>query len=369
MDTQINSVGDPQAIRSYSSRLAVDVAKNIWWKQFVGTEETAIVQERLDLQSGPGDVLQFDLSMRLRGDGVYGDETAAGKEESLAFMTDEVKIDQIRKPISAGTKMSQKRTLHDLRKIVKARGRDWFAQWHDEVYFAYASGAAATTTSNEDAIFAAPTFATNAIEAPDAAHIVYAGAATAKANLAATDKMTVDLIRRIAAKVTMLNAQNPTIVDMQPGEYNGEMTFAQVMNPVQALDMKRNTATGEWADIVKLAQKRGSDNPIFGTELGRIDGIVLKSHPGVRRFSDYGAGANVLAARSLVLGRQALTCAYGSGNGTRMFWEEEMRDYKNNFSCLVGMIFGAKKTRYKPKQGGAGTDFGVISVDTAAIAA
>lgn len=366
METRINSVGDPQAIRNYSTRLAVDVAQASWWKQFVGTEETAIVQEKVDLQSAAGDVLQFDLSMRLRGDGVYGDDDAEGHEEALTFLIDEVKIDQIRKPISAGSRMSRKRTLHDLRKIVKQRGRDWIAQWLDEVMFSYASGVAPSATSNEDAIYGAAAFATNPVEAPDASHMVYGGDATAKANVDASDKMTMDLVRRIAVKAVMLNSRNPNVVDMQGGDYNGEQTFVLTMSPDQQLDMKRNTATGEWADIQKAANNRGNSNPVFGMELGRVDGIVLKSHPRVRRFNDYGAGANVAAARALLLGRQALTVAYGNGNGTRMFWEEDERDYRNKFSVAVGMVFGCKKTRYKPKQGGSGTDFGIISIDTAA---
>lgn len=368
METRIN-VGDPQAIRNYSTRLAVDVAKSMWWTQFIGSEDTAIVQEKMDLKSHPGDTVQFDLNMQLRGDGVYGDDVAEGKEESLAFLIDEVKIDQIRKPISAGSRMSQKRTLHDLRKLVKDRGRDWIAKWQDEVMFAYASGLAPGDASNEDAVFGASAFAANPIEAPDAGHLVYGGDATAKGNLDASDTIKLDLVRVLAVRAQMLKARNPELVDLNPGDFGGEQAYVFVMSPDQGLALKRATATNEWADIQKNAAPRGKSNPVFGTELGRLDGVVMKTHKNVRRMNDYGSGGNVEAARALFLGRQALTVAYGSGNGTRMIWEEDQRDYKNNFSVAVGMIFGAKKTRFKPKTGGAGSDFGIISVDTAAAAA
>jgi hypothetical protein len=40
--------------------------------------------------------------------------------------------------------------------------------------------------------------------------------------------------------------------------------------------------------------------------------VVLHKHKGVIRFTDYGAGANVAASRSLFLGEQAGGVAFGS---------------------------------------------------------
>ena len=101
-----------------------------------------------------------------------------------------------------------------------------------------------------------------------------------------------------------------------------------------------------------------------------IGDASLHKHTGVRRFTNAGAGGNVQAARALYLGRQALTCAYGTGgSGNRMMWSEEITDHGNRVEILGGMIFGCKKTRYKPKGStSGGTDFGVIALDTAAAA-
>lgn len=52
-----------------------------------------------------------------------------------------VKIDQLRKPISAGGKMTRKRTLHNLRSVALARGKDWWGKVFDELHFMYLSGA------------------------------------------------------------------------------------------------------------------------------------------------------------------------------------------------------------------------------------
>ena len=65
-------------------------------------------------------------------------------------------------------------------------------------------------------------------------------------------------------------------------------------------------------------------------------------------------------------------------HGRRDGWRSQIRievgpadatvDAKNSLNVYGGMIMGVKKTRFKPKQGGAGSDFGVIAMDTAAAA-
>jgi N4-gp56 family major capsid protein len=90
--------------------------------------------------------------------------------------------------------------------------------------------------------------------------------------------------------------------------------------------------------------------------------VVLHKHKGVIRFTDYGAGGNVAAARALFLGRQAGVVAFGSpGNGLRFDWHEEERDNGNQAVITTSSIFGIKKTAFTIA--GTSRDFGVISMD------
>jgi N4-gp56 family major capsid protein len=367
MQTNI-PLGDPQAIRRYSTALAVDYARMIWWKRFIGTTENSIVHQKTELQQAAGDTIQFDLSMRLRGGGTFGDDILEGKEEALNFMIDEVKIDQVRHAVDAGGRMTRKRTLHDLRVIAKSRLAEWFAEWCDEVMFCYASGTTGAASANEDKLFAAAAFANNPVEAPDTAHIAYGGDATSKASLEVADKMSFALIQKVNVKARTLNAYDPNVVAMKPVKDGARDAFVVIMSEEQAYDLRTSTGTADWLEIAKQAGQRGTANPIYTEELGRIGDASLHKHTGVRRFYDAGAGSNIVGARALYLGRQALTAAYGSGNtGTRMMWDEEQNDYGARISVAGGMIFGAKKTRYKPKgQTTGGSDFGVIAIDTAA---
>lgn len=352
--------GDPKAAKKWSSALAVDqIKKSYFERKFIGESDNSVIQKKTELETDSGDRISFDLSVQLRGEATEGDARLEGKEESLKFYTDEVVIDQTRKAVSAGGKMTRKRTPHDLRKVAKDRASDYWARYMDEMMFIYLSGARGI---NKDFLF--PTDwagrAQNAIQAPDAGHMLYGGDATSKATLTADDKMTRNVIERAKVLATMLQAQDPDAANMAPLTIEGEEHYVLLMNPFQAHDLR--TATGsEWLDVQKAAAAaEGKSNPIFKGGLGMINNVVLHEHRNGIRFSDYGAGSNVEAGRALFMGRQAGVVAYGTPGGMRWTWEEELKDYGNEPTVASGAIFGFKKSRFN------GKDFGVISIDTAA---
>lgn len=362
----IIGINSPQAVKKWATGLAVDYKRMLYFQKFTGTSENSIVHERVDLAQSAGDHVVFDLNLRMREAPTYGDHRLEGKEEALRFLQDEVKIDQVRKAVSAGGRMTRKRTIHDLRALAKARAGEYCAEWMDEAIISYLSGTAGGTTANEDSTFTVDGFAGNEIQAPDAAHLVYGGDATGKADLAAEDKMSVQLIERLSTRAKMLSARDPNVVGLKEIRTGAKKNFVLLMNPYQEYDLRVSAnESGNWLEITKAAGKDGPENPIFTGELGQISGVSLHVHSNVRRFTDYGAGGNVQAARALFMGAQAATVAYGGGNGARMTWVEKEIDYENEIGIACGMIAGVKKTRYR-NEAGVGSDFGVIAVDTAA---
>lgn len=257
--------------------------------------------------------------------------------------------------------MTQKRTLHDLRKVAKSRQSEYWARLFDEQFFMYLSGARGV---NADYIF--PTSytgrANNAFNAPDSDHLLYGGAASSKATVAATDKMDLTLIDKAKTRASMMGGGTEGKPQVQPIMVDGEEHFVVVMNPWQEYDVRTNSGTGQWLDIQKAATTaEGKANPIFRGSLGMYNNVVLHSHKAVVRFDDYGSGNNVKAARALFLGEQAGVCAFGSpGTGMRFDWHEEMQDRGNQVVITTSSIFGVKKTRFNSM------DFGLISLDTAA---
>jgi N4-gp56 family major capsid protein len=361
MSQTVIPFGDVKAQKKWSANLAVDtLEKSYFSKKFVGKGDNNIIEEKTDLESDQGDRVSFDLSVQLRGKPTQGDQRVKGKEENLKFFTDEVIIDQTRKTVSAGGRMTRKRTAHDMRKVGKNRLGDYWAKYMDELMFIYLSGARGM---NEDFIedddFAG--HGGNPIQAPDTQHLLFGGDADSKATIVAADKMSVGLIERAVTRAKMMRARDPNTANMVPVTISGEEHYVVVMSPYQEHDMRTATGQTGWLELQKAAASaEGSKNRIFRGSLGMINNVILHSHSSVIRFDDYGAGQNVEAARALFMGRQAGVCAYGVGKGARFSWQEETDDFGNEPTVCAGTIVGIKKARFN------NADFGVMALDTAA---
>jgi N4-gp56 family major capsid protein len=367
MSRTIVGLGDPKAVQRFSAFLAHDTARKSYFsKKFIGEGADAEMPIQLlrHLENDAGEKISYDLVMQLKMQPVEGDEVLEGREEALSFYTDSLFIDQARGGVNTGGAMTRKRTLHDLRKIARVKQSDWWARVFDELIFMYLSGARGV---NSDYIF--PTsyggFANNPLVAPDSAHTMY-GDGTTKATLTTAGKMTTTLIERAATKAATLGGGTTGIPSIEPIMVEGEMTYVLCMHEFSAYDLRTNSSTGQWLDIQKAAAaSEGRNNPIFKGALGKLNKVVLHSHQAGIRFSDYGAGANVAAARALFLGRQAGVIAFGSGgNGLRFDWHEESRDNGNQAVITTSSVLGVKKTAFTIA--GTSRDFGVLSIDVAA---
>ena len=360
MSQTVIPFGDPKAQKKWSGQLFVETTKKSYWEKFISTSENAVIQRKTELDSDSGDRISFDLSVQLRGKPTTGDARVKGKEESLKFFTDEVIIDQIRKTVSAGGKMTRKRTAHDLRKIAKERLSEYWSQYIDEMYFMYLSGGRGI---NEDFIETGEYagHAGNPLRAPDAQHILYAGSANSKATLTADDTMNRELIERATVKARMMRARDPKTANMLPISIDGGKHYVCVMTPFQEHDMRNEAGERGWLEIQKAAAgAEGRKNPIFKGGLGMVNNVVLHSHESVIRFGDYGVGGDVAAARALFLGKQAGVCAFGTAGGMRFTWKEELDDFDNEPVVCAGTILGISKSRFN------GRDFGVMALDTSA---
>lgn len=352
--------GDPKAVKKWSANLAVDTLEKAYFNaKFIGTGANNVIEEKKDLESEAGDRVSFDLSVQLRKSPTSGDARVKGNGENLKFFTDEIIIDQVRHEVSAGGRMSRKRTLHDMRKVGRDRLGDYWGKWVDELMFMYLAGARGI---NED--FIEPSTYTghagNPLRSPDAQHQMYGGSATSKGTLATTDKMTRTLIERAVTRARMMRAKDPETANMVPIKIGSQEHYTCVMSPYQEHDLRTVAGETGWLEIQKAASGAdGKSNKLFTGGLGMINNCILHSHPSVVRFNNYGAGADVEAARAMFMGRQAGVYACGMKNG-RFDWKEEMEDRGNEPVITAGTIIGFSKTRFN------GRDFGIMALDTAA---
>jgi N4-gp56 family major capsid protein len=342
------------AVKRWSLDLAREAAIQAYISRFMGTSNDALVKVKKELQKAAGDKITIGLRMKLSGDGVEGDNIIKGTsaEEALVFFNDAVLIDQRRKGTKSKGKMSEQRVPYNIRR----EGRDALAVWHgedmDQILIAYLSGARGV---NSD--FHVPLTWTgragNALETPDSDHIIYGGDATGPSDLETADIMKRDLVERLTVKAGVTDPL------MQPFNIGGKKKFVLLMHPFQAHSLRTTTSDGDWLDAQKSVGVRGNKNLIFAGALGELNGVVLHEHRNVIRFSTYGSGGNLPAARALFLGAQAAIIGWGGNGGPgRYSWHEEMDDRGNALAITSGHIFGCKKTRFNSK------DFGVIAVDT-----
>jgi len=354
MATTEFGVNHALAVKRWSTSLAVEAEKKMYFGKWIGS----IITKETDLEKKAGDKITVGLEMKLRGAGVTGDNTLEGNEEALVYYDDSLLIDQLRHAVRSKGKASEQRVPYDMRK----RGRNglstWWAERFDEYIFVYLSGARGV-----DATLTLPigftSFAGNSLAAPDAEHIQYANG-LAKATITTADIITLSEIDKLVEKAETVDPM------IQPIMVDGEKKYILLIHPYQATDLRTNTAAGQWLDIEKAATGRmGHASNIYKNALGEYRGVVLHSHRNVVRFSDYGAGGNLAAARALFLGSQAGIIAFGNGGGetvARYSWKEELFDYGNQLGIAAGSIFGIKKSRFNSK------DFGVIALDTYAAA-
>ncbi|PTW53579.1 N4-gp56 family major capsid protein [Breoghania corrubedonensis] len=350
--------GDKRAQKKWSGSLFIQTARQSYFNnRFIGESPDSLIQRLTDLEKDAGDTITFDLSVQLRGRPTYGDDRLQGKEENLKFFSDELKIDQMRKAVSAGGKMSRKRTIHNIRRVARDRLAEYWSKFFDQMIFIYLSGARGMNENFiEDQNWAG--HAENPIQSPDNDHILYGGGATSKSTIDDTCGMTRDLIESAEVKASMMAATDQKSAQMLPLNIDGEKHYVCLMSKYQMHDLRTKDKTG-WLDIQKaLATFEGRKSPLCKGGAGMIKNVVLHEHEDVIRFKNYGGDEKQPAARALFMGRQAGVVAYGSTGGFRCQWEETTQDYGNEPTIAGGMISGVKKSRFNDR------DFGVLAIDT-----
>ena len=302
---------------------------NIFFSKFTGTDAGSIVQVLTDLsKDNSGDTITVHLLMKLKGDGITGDNTLEGNEEALVYRDFSVTIDQIRNGVRLKGRMEEKKTQLKLRTDAKAALSTWL------------------TEKIDGEIFSALT------KSPTAGRIVYAGSNKAEGTIAAADTFTTAIIgkaKRLAT--TDSNARiRPVMVD--GGKY-----YVMIIDPWQARDLKKDDA---WLAAQEHANERGMNNPIFTGALGLYDGVVIHENDQISRTAT--GATNVKVGHALFLGAQA--CAFASGSEAR--WDEDTFDYGNQQGFSIGRIMGIKKTQFA-FDGTNATDFGCIQVMTSSV--
>ena len=347
-----------------------------------------------DLTNNAGDKVTVDMFRVVQGKPFMGDTTAEGRGAPLSFSNMEVRIDQSRFPISAGSNMTQKRTAHNLRKIARAEMVNWFARYNDQCIQVHLAGARGDDDSidwiipkDNDPEF--NSIMINPVEPPTSNRYFVAGGGDDVSSIGNTDALTLEDLDVI---VTNLREQA-----LPPAGIELNNVYMEDDNPVWCLlvsqrqwhyiETRLKANISSWRQFLADAAVRAATtkHPLFKGEAGMWNSLLIKKMTRPIRFN---AGTNVsftnaatgavdsskavpsglTVDRAILLGGQALALARGSagnkvGGPFPMRWSEVMRDHGNSLEVLGAQMDGKRKFRFVGSDNMT-TDFGVAVIDS-----
>jgi N4-gp56 family major capsid protein len=350
----------------WSKKLAVEAIRATWMGKFIGDDDNALIREKVELKKDAGDKITCGLLLQLSGDGIQGDATLEGNEESMQFFNDSIFLDQLRHAVRLNGKMTEKRVPYDLRMRAKDLLKDWYAKRMDTAFFNHICGNTAVTDAKYTGL--------NAVTAPTTNRIIRPNSVATDEALTSTDIMSLELIDYAKEKATTANtdvAETGPLV--RPVMVEGSEMYVMFLHDYQVTDLRTSTSTGQWLDIQKAAMQGGdvAKNPIFSGALGVYNQVVLHQAARVTTGVNSTTGAADTDTRRAVLcGANAAMIAFGGAESdTRYSWKEKLFDYDNQFGVAAGAIWGLKKSVYAPESGSTNQeDYGTVVVSTYAAA-
>lgn len=344
-----------------------------------------------DLAKGAGDTVSIDLFNILQGKPVMGDKRIEGRMMQLTYSSMDVRIDQVRGGADSGGRMTQKRTVHNLRNISMAGLQAWMQRLEDQTALVHLAGARGSQQTSDwvvplqsDGDFSE--IMVNTVKAPTKNRYFAANDATTPADIGTNDALTLQDIDRIVAQLR----ESPVV--MQSVKIKGDdrawndPLWVMFATERQWLYLQSRTSQTTWRQAVQYAFERksgGLKHPLFDAyETIMWNGVLIKR---MNRYAiRFGAGDNVVidtggadgmtytestvqtaqpVDRAIIVGAQALAKAYGKSASDYFYdWSEKEVDHGNSIETVSAAMCGSAKIRFKID--GADTDFGVAVVDS-----
>lgn len=358
-----------------------------------------------DLNKAAGDRITVDLVNIVSGKPVMGERTIEGKGDAMSFSSMEVVVDQTRKAVGAGGKMTQQRTPHDLRKLAVDQLYGYTARLEDQLSIVHMAGARGDQTgldwvipTTADADFA--DIVVNTVKAPtynrhfvvDSTNLIQGGAQLGSIDSA--DFFTLNHIDAIRSYIDDLDLPlQPILIKDDPAAVD-EPLFVLGLSPKQYSYLLTSTAGQNIRAFQQNAWNRksyGSKSPLFSGEVGIWNGILVKKMSRSVRFLNGNAavkhitvanrytetesnatiavGAGFAVDRAILMGAQGLIEAFGKNtrSNSPYNWSEKELDHGDKWEVALSMIGGKAKVRFGVNDGAGNvepTDHGIIVIDS-----
>lgn len=421
MQTQVNK-GDALARKLWSVALfAQTIKKPSFSNQLTGEAPSqADAEQKLKQQTTPdmpfvrvtdlsktaGDTISVDMFGLIGGKPIIGDAMAEGKGEKLGSSSMDISIDLATKVVDAGGKMTQQRTVHNLRSLAMAQLVSYFTRLDDQLALVHVAGARGFHQGADwvvplasDADFAS--IAVNTVKAPTYnRHFVASGTGLVKGGQQLGSIATTDILKleHIDGLRTILDEMDfplqPVRIADDPAAADEPMwvLYVSPRQYSQILAANSGTALRAFQQNAWNRASYGSKHPLFKGEIGMWNGILVKKLARPIRFTT-GTSAQIVTAanaatatetsqaiagaitssyavdRAILLGAQALASVYGKNKTSEYHfsWYERWYNFERNIEVAGDAMCGKSKLRFTYDESGTPTptDHGVIVLDTA----
>lgn len=360
---------DPNKRKAWCSTVAQDSAKDLYWARLIGEEGSySALTQKTETDKGATDEVVTALVAKFRGPPIREGQKLEGKEFRLQHASHTMRINEFRHGVNIGARIEQTRVGFNLKKQGREKLTDYIREMKEETIVCAMSGARGVGDEIQhlESDYAGYP---NALRAPDPAHYFCGTDGTkVKATLVAGDKLALTTVNALRVKSKkMLGGQPSKAVKMAPIKMAGKKGNVLVTGPEGMQDIRNDTGAQGWFEAQKaLIAAIGKDADFFKGGAGWFNGVLVDETDTFVRFSDYGAGTNIPATRSLFLGANAGCVAHGTkgmDDGMTINLDEDTADRKHDAILFFEMIFGADKAAFN------GMDYGLITVDTAYTAA
>lgn len=337
----VGTVPTGLTVQQWDEKYFTQYLNNNFFKPFMGTGSSKMIQLKEDLTKKPGDSVTFTLVNRLTGAATNNGGTLEGNEEAVKLRSFKVTVEEYAHAVKL-KKFEAQKTAIDLRQAHRDVLMDWNLELdRDKIIAALGSinGVAygSATEGNKDAWLADNVdrvlFGALRGNATTAAGDHSAGLALVDAT---NDKLTPDaltLMKRMAKQA------NPKIRPIKPKDDIAASDNYVVFAPTECIrDLANNSA---FLQANREARNRGLDNPIFSGANYIYDNLAIYEIEDIPSLGDVGAaGATVRPV--YLCGAQALGMAWAMRPET----VTDEFDYKRFEGLAIKQWYEVAKLRY-----------------------
>jgi N4-gp56 family major capsid protein len=327
-------------VQQWDAKYFREYLNSNWFKQFMGTGSSNMIQLKEDLTKKPGDSVTFSLVNKLNGTAKDSDEALEGAEEAVDLRSFQVRVRAYDHAVKF-KKFEAQKTAIDLRQAHRDVLMDWNMELDRDniiaamgsingVNFASASEAQkdAWLANNADRVLFGKLKSNTESDFDFSDSVVKVDTTD--------DKVTPDaltLMKRMAKTAT------PKVRPIRPkGSIKDSDGYIVVMPSECLRDL---TANSDFRQANREARARGTDNPIFSGADYVYEKLAIYEMEDIPSLGAVGNGGAIVRPVYL-LGAQAIGIAWAKRPET----VEEMFDYKRAVGLGITQWYKVEKMRF-----------------------